>query len=105
MDPGRALHHGISRLPGHYASDRDHTSDDESAHYLEFAEKGSTEPFRVIPVLKIFAWFGFTVLVYLAALVDVIAYARQQARRRLGARQQALENPNICNHGAHGGTE
>lgn len=57
---------------------------------LDFAEKGSSESFRVISLVKVLAWFGLSILVYLAALVDVIAYARRQARR-LGARQNNLE--------------
>jgi len=48
---------------------------------LDFAEKGSSEPFRVISMVKVLTWFGLSVLVYLAALVDIIAYARRQARR------------------------
>jgi len=50
---------------------------------LDFAEKGSSEIFRAISLVKVLIWFGLAVLVYLAALVDVIAYARRQARRRL----------------------
>ena len=72
---------------------------------LDLAEKGSSGIFRTISLVKVLTWFGLTVLVYFAALVDIIAYARRQARRRLDARRQALEDPNICNHGAHGGTE
>jgi len=72
---------------------------------LDLAEKGSSGIFRTISLVKVLTWFGLTVLVYFAALVDIIAYARRQARRRLDARRQALEDPNICNYGAHGGTE
>ena len=72
---------------------------------LDLAEKGSSGIFRTISLVKVLTWFGLTALVYFAALVDIIAYARRQARRRLDARRQALEDPNICNHGAHGGTE
>ncbi len=57
---------------------------------LDFAEKGSSEIFRTISLVKVLTWFGLAVLVYLAALVDIIAYARRQARRRLNERQQAL---------------
>ena len=52
---------------------------------LDFAEKGSSEIFRTISLIKVLTWFGLAILVYLAALVDIIAYARRQARRRLGA--------------------
>ena len=58
---------------------------------MDFADKGSSEPFQVIPMLKVLAWFGLSVLVYLVALVDVIAYARRQARRRLDTRRKNLE--------------
>jgi glucan phosphoethanolaminetransferase (alkaline phosphatase superfamily) len=58
---------------------------------LDFAEKGSSEIFRTISLVKVLTWFGLAILVYLAALVDIIAYARRQARRRLGARQKNLE--------------
>ena len=58
---------------------------------LDLAEKGSSEPFRVIPLLKVLTWFGLSALVYLAALVDIIAYARRQARRQLDERQKNLE--------------
>ena len=47
---------------------------------LDFAEKGSSETFRTISIVKVLTWFGLTVLVYLAALVDIIAYSRRQAR-------------------------
>ena len=57
---------------------------------LDFAEKGSSETFRVISIVKVLTWFGLAVLVYLAALVDIIAYARRQARRRLDARRKNL---------------
>ena len=57
---------------------------------LDFAEKGGSAPLRVISLFKVLIWFGLSVLVYLAALVDIIAYACRQTRRRLGARQQAL---------------
>jgi len=53
---------------------------------LDFAGKGSSETLRTISIVKVLAWFGLAVLVYLAALVDVIVYARRQARRRLDAR-------------------
>jgi len=58
---------------------------------MDFAEKGSSEPLRVISLFKVLTWFGLSVLVYLAALVDIIAYARRQARRRLSERQKNLE--------------
>jgi hypothetical protein len=57
---------------------------------LDFAEKGSSEIFRTISLVKVLTWFGLAVLVYLAALVDIIAYARRQARRRLNEHQKAL---------------
>ena len=57
---------------------------------LDFAEKGSSEIFWTISLVKVLTWFGLAVLVYLAALVDVIACARRQARRRLGARREDL---------------
>ena len=58
---------------------------------LDFAEKGGSETFRVISLVKVLTWFGLTVLVYLAALVDIIAYARRQTRRGLNARRKNLE--------------
>ncbi|MDD5678734.1 MAG: hypothetical protein PHW60_12225 [Kiritimatiellae bacterium] len=58
---------------------------------LDFAEKGSSEPFREIALFKVLAWFGLAIFIYVAALVDIIAYARRQARQRLGARQKNLE--------------
>ena len=58
---------------------------------LDFAEKGSSEIFRAISLVKVLTWFGLAVLVYLAALVDIIAYARRQARRELDARRKNLE--------------
>jgi ABC-type Fe3+ transport system permease subunit len=58
---------------------------------LDFAEKGSSETFRAISLFKVLIWFGLAVLVYLAALVDVVAYARRQARQRLDARRKNLE--------------
>ena len=58
---------------------------------LDFAEKGRSAIFRTISLVKVLTWFGLTVLVYLAALVDIIAYARRQARWRLDARRQNLE--------------
>ena len=58
---------------------------------MDFAEKGSSETFRAISVGKLLAWFGLTVLVYLAALVDILAYARRQARRQLDERQKNLK--------------
>ena len=58
---------------------------------LDFAEKGSSETFRAISLVKLLTWFGLTVMVYLAALVDIIAYARRQARRRLDACQKNME--------------
>ena len=58
---------------------------------LDFAEKGRSAIFRTISLVKVLTWFGLTVLVYLAALVDIIAYARRQARWRLDARRQALD--------------
>ena len=58
---------------------------------LDFAEKGSSEIFRTISLIKVLTWFGLAILVYLAALVDIIAYARRQARRRLDACQKNLE--------------
>ena len=57
---------------------------------LDFAEKGGSETFRTISLVKVLTWFGLTVLVYLAALVDIIAYARRQARRRLNEHQKAM---------------
>jgi len=50
---------------------------------LDFAEKGSSEDYRAVSIMEVLVWFGLTVLVYLAALVDIVAYARGQARRRL----------------------
>lgn len=58
---------------------------------LDFAEKGGSEPFREISLLAVLSWFGFSVLVYLAALVDIVAYDRRQARRRLNERRNNLE--------------
>lgn len=58
---------------------------------LDLAEKGSSEPFRLIPLAKVLAWFGLAVLIYLLALVDIIAYARRQARQGLAARLKHLE--------------
>ena len=58
---------------------------------MDFAEKGSSETFRAISMVKVLTWFGLTVLVYLAALLDIVIYARRQARRRLDARQKNLE--------------
>ena len=58
---------------------------------MDFAEKGSSETFRAISLVKLLTWFGLTVMVYLAALVDIIAYARRQARRRLDACQKNME--------------
>jgi len=58
---------------------------------LDFAEKGSCEPFRVISLVKVLTWFGLSAMVYLAALVDVIVYARRQARRRLDERRKIME--------------
>ena len=57
---------------------------------LDFAEKGSSETFRAISPVKLLAWFGLTVLVYLAALADVVAYARRQVRKRL---DESRKNP------------
>ena len=57
---------------------------------LDFAETGSNAPFRTVPLPKIMEalkelliWLGLTVLVWLAALVDISTYARRQVRRRL----------------------
>jgi|GEM_PF-1636647 len=58
---------------------------------LDFAEKGGSEPMRAISLVKVLTWFGLSVLVYVAALVDVIVHARRQARRRLDERQKNLE--------------
>ena len=58
---------------------------------LDFAEKGRSAIFRTISLVKVLTWFGLTVLVYLAALVDIIAYVRRQARRRVDARRQTLD--------------
>src|ERR1035437_2246662 len=41
---------------------------------LDFAQKGSSEIFRTISLVKVLTWFGLAILFYLAALVDVIAY-------------------------------
>ncbi|MCX6993474.1 MAG: hypothetical protein NT011_10080 [Kiritimatiellaeota bacterium] len=57
---------------------------------LDLAEKGSNEAFRTISLVKVLTLFGLTVMVYLAALVDIIAYARRQARRQLNEHQKAL---------------
>ncbi|MBU0716483.1 MAG: hypothetical protein KJ964_14095 [Verrucomicrobia bacterium] len=58
---------------------------------LDFAEKGNSETFRTISIVKLLIWFGLSVMVYLAALVDIIAYARRQARRRLDTRRKNME--------------
>jgi len=58
---------------------------------LDFAEKGSSEVLQKISLVKVLAWFGLTVMVYFAALVDIIAYARRQARRRLDAQWENQE--------------
>ncbi|MDP2991268.1 MAG: hypothetical protein Q8O57_11980 [Kiritimatiellota bacterium] len=57
---------------------------------LDFAEKGSGEIYRTISIIKVLIWFGLAVLVYLAALLDISAYARRQARRRLDTRRKAM---------------
>jgi len=57
---------------------------------LDFADTGSSEPLQVISLVKVLTWFGLSVLVYLAALVDVIAYARRQVRRRLDENRKAM---------------
>ena len=58
---------------------------------LDFAEKGSSETFQAISLVKMLTWFGLAVLVYLTALVDIIAYARRQAWRQLDERRKNLE--------------
>lgn len=58
---------------------------------MDFAEKGGSTAFQAISLPKVLVWFGLTVMVYLVALVDVMAYARRQARRRLAARRNNLE--------------
>jgi len=58
---------------------------------MDFAEKGSSAAFQAISLPKVLVWFGLTILVYLAALVDVMVYARRQARRRLDDRRKNLE--------------
>ena len=58
---------------------------------LDLAEKGSSGIFRTISLVKVLTWFGLTALVYFAALVDIIAYARRQARRRVDERRKNLE--------------
>jgi hypothetical protein len=50
---------------------------------LDFAEKGSSGTFRAISMVNVLTWFGLAILLYLAALVDITAYTRRQARRRL----------------------
>ena len=61
---------------------------------MDFAEKGGSEIFRTISLIKVLTWFGLAVLVYLAALIDIIAYARRQARRRLSEHQNTLVTGN-----------
>ena len=58
---------------------------------LDFAEKGSNEVLQTISIVKVLIWFGLAVLVYLAALLDIIVYARRQARQRLDAFRKNLE--------------
>jgi len=58
---------------------------------MDFAEKGGSEIFRTISIAKVLAWFGLAILVYLAALVDVIVYARRQDRQRLDAGRDNLQ--------------
>lgn len=48
---------------------------------LDAAGWGSTEPFQPISVVKVLSFFSVAVLIYLAALLDVIAYQRRQSRR------------------------
>ncbi len=57
---------------------------------MDFAETGSSEPFRAVPLARVLTLFGLTILIYLAALADTIAYARRQARQRLNERQKSL---------------
>ena len=58
---------------------------------LDFAEKGSSEVFRTISIVKVLTWFGLAILVYLAALLDIIVNVRRQARRQLGERWKNME--------------
>jgi len=55
---------------------------------MDFAEKGSSEVYRAISLFKVLAWFGLALLIYMGALLDISAYARRQARRRLDELQK-----------------
>lgn len=59
---------------------------------MDFAEKGGSDIFRPISLAKVLIWFGVAILVYLTALVDVVAYSRRQAQLRLAARQKDVES-------------
>ncbi|MFA5042639.1 MAG: hypothetical protein WC381_07585 [Kiritimatiellia bacterium] len=61
---------------------------------LDFAEKGGGDVFREISIVKVLTWFGLAVLIYLAALVDIVVYARRQARQRIINPKQ-YQSPNI----------
>ncbi|MBI2437557.1 MAG: hypothetical protein HYV36_01920 [Lentisphaerae bacterium] len=60
---------------------------------LDLAEHGSSESLRAISLFSMLGWFGLALLVYLVALVDVIAYARRQSQRRLAESRKNLEQP------------
>ncbi|MFH1477242.1 MAG: hypothetical protein ABIH24_07110 [Verrucomicrobiota bacterium] len=57
---------------------------------LDVAEKGGNATLRTISLIKVLIWFGLAVLIYLAALADIIVYARGQARRRQDERRKNL---------------
>lgn len=58
---------------------------------MDFAGQGTSAPMRAISIIRVLTWFGLSVLIYLAAIVDIIIYARRQARRQLDALHKNLE--------------